>query len=85
MIRDCGHTGQASAIGAAEVDVVRLDAMPNNSDSAVIALGSERMNCALEAVERVCLASHHNLKRAVVVVTASVALRHDVILVCCRR
>jgi hypothetical protein len=51
--------------------------MADDPAAAVTASGRERMDRALEAIERVATVAFENSKRLVVVVSAHVAFRHD--------
>jgi hypothetical protein len=64
------------AVGAAEKLPLALYAMTDNSAPAVIARRSNRVNRALETVERVAVAGRYNFKGLVVVVAADFALCH---------
>ena len=63
---------------AAEKDARLLQAMPEDAGAAMIAGRRERMDGTFEAVKRMRLAVHRDLKRLVVVVAASFARSHDV-------
>jgi len=56
----------------------------DDADTAMIAGRRERVNGAFEAVERMRLAVHRDLKRLVVVIAASFARSHNVtfLLIC---
>ena len=70
---------------AAEKDARLLQAMPEDAGATMIAGRRERVDGAFEAVERMRLAVHRDLKRLVVVVAASFARSHDVtFLLMCR-
>jgi hypothetical protein len=72
--------GMFSAMGAAIDFAIGFDTMANYVAIAMFALGRERMNCTLEAVERVACAAHLHFKRLVIVVTTDFATCHDLIL-----
>jgi hypothetical protein len=56
-----------------------------NARSTVLACRRQGVNCALETIERVRFAVHHNLKRLVVVIAAGFACRHFFLLHTARR
>jgi hypothetical protein len=59
-------------VGAAEKSAVRLYAVADHFDAAVLAGGGESVNCALEAIERVRVTTGHTyLKRLVVPYTGN--------------
>src|SRR5688572_24462592 len=64
-----------TVLAAVEV-AARLHAVPDDAHTAGIAARRQRLDRALEAVERMGLAIHPDLERLVVVVTAQLALRH---------
>src|SRR6266545_2314713 len=63
-----------------------LQAMPDDSDSAMIAGWRERMNGAFEAIIGMRLAAHRDLKRLVVVIAAGFTCSHECppSPICCR-
>jgi hypothetical protein len=70
---------------AAEKGARLLQAMPEDAGAAMIAGWRKRVDGAFEAVERMRLAVHRDLKRLVVVVAASFARSHTspFLLMCC--
>ncbi len=61
---------------AAEHSAVLFEPVPDNAHTAVFARGCEQVNRAFEAVERIGPSALFYLERLVVIVSASVALRH---------
>src|SRR6185369_15474366 len=72
-----GLAGMLGAVDTAEDPAVRLDPMADHAAAAVLALGSERVDRALEAVEDVRGALFHHLEALVIVVAAHFASRHS--------
>ncbi len=73
-----GRAGHTGAVGAAVERAVHLDTVADDLYAAVLAGWGERVNRALEAVERTwLLTGHGDLEGFVVLVTAQVALGHD--------
>src|SRR5258707_15806985 len=85
LLRPCSHPITEAfdpfALGAVLAAVKRtrlLQAVPDDARSAMIAGRRERVDGAFEAVERMRLPVHGDLKRLVVVVTAGFAGSHGV-------
>jgi hypothetical protein len=55
---------------------VRFDAVSDDTAVAVWANRRKRVDCALEAIERVPLTAHDDFKRLVIIVLADFACRH---------
>jgi hypothetical protein len=68
----------ARAVDAAEDLSVGFNAMPDNPAVAVRANRSQRVDRALEAVERVALSTNHYFKRFVIFVFANFACSHNI-------
>ena len=67
----------ARAVGAAIERAVRLDAVPDHLDAAILADRGERVDRTLETVEGVRVpAGHAYLKSFIVVISADFALGH---------
>jgi len=75
-IRHPAHAHLPGAVGAAEHRSVGFDAVTDDRASAVLTARRQGMDRALERVERVLLASGHDLERLVVLVSADLAGRH---------
>src|SRR4051812_22768000 len=75
-ISDTGDTGMPRAIGAAEHARIRFDTVADDLAAAMLALRSQLVNRAFEAVEHVGLARHPHFEALVVIVAAHVTLRH---------
>src|SRR5215216_3471218 len=68
----------ARAVSAAVKRAVRLDAVPDHLDAAILAIGREGMYRALEAIESVRVSTGHTyLKGLVVVIAADFTLGHS--------
>src|SRR5437588_11998297 len=76
MILYIGDARLMRAVGATVEGVIGLDAVPDDPAPAVVAHGSELVNRALEAVERVARARRDNLEGQVIIVTADFTLCH---------
>src|SRR3954469_7069882 len=76
VVPDAARALDVRAVGAAVEGAVRLDPVADDLAAAVRADGSELVNGALEAVERVCRAGRDYLKGEVVLVAADFALGH---------
>jgi hypothetical protein len=64
-------------VGAAVKRAVRLDAVPDHLDAAILAVGREGMYRALEAVESVRVSTGHTyLKGLVILISTDLALSH---------
>jgi hypothetical protein len=67
----------ARAVGAAIERAVRLDAVPDHLDAAILAVGREGMYRAFEAVESVRVSTGHTyLKGLVILISTDLALSH---------
>ena len=55
---------------------VRFHTVADDTAAAVRANRRQRVNCALEAIERVALSAHDDFKRLVIIVLADFAFRH---------
>src|SRR5258706_13740441 len=73
---EAADTGPPGAIRTAEHPPLRLDSVADDLAPAVRALRRQRMNRALETVERMCRTSHRHVKGLVVVVAANTAGCH---------
>src|SRR5215213_6902344 len=68
----------ARAVSAAVKRAVRLDAVPDHLDIAILAVGREGMNRALEAVESVRVPTGHTyLKGLIVLISTDLAYGHS--------
>jgi len=74
------HSGHRCAGRAAVEGSGALNAVPDDLAATVRAHRCERMNGALERVERVCCAGHRHRERLVVAVAAYFALRHSILI-----
>lgn len=70
MVFNFTHSRLTRAVSAAVESVIGLDTMPYDLAAAMSTDGSELVNRALEAIERVVRASRDNLKGQVIIVTA---------------
>jgi hypothetical protein len=61
---------------AAEKGSVLLEAVSDDATSALLTTRGQGMDRALEAIEDVLLAAHHDLERLVVIVPAVFTCRH---------
>ena len=68
--------GRACAVDTTEDFSVRFDAVADDTAIAVRANRRQRVDCALEAIERVTLSAHDDFKRLVIIVLADFAFRH---------
>src|SRR3954466_3740919 len=68
--------GRACAINTTEDLSLRFDAVANYAAIAVWTNGCQRVDCALETIERVTLSAHDDFKGLVVIVPADFAFRH---------
>jgi hypothetical protein len=75
-IAQIGHAFLLSAVVAAIIGAILFKAVSDDARSAMLARRRQGMNCALETIERVRFAVHHNLKSLVIVIAASFACRH---------
>jgi hypothetical protein len=76
-VRHAFRSCHARTVGAAVEVTVRLNAVPDNLDAAVLADGGEGVDRALEAVERVRGAiGHSHLKALIVLISTHFALGH---------
>jgi hypothetical protein len=73
-ITSAAHAARTCAIRAAEHLAIRFHSVTGDATSAVRAVGRERVDGALEAVEHVALACQDHLEALVVVVVADLAL-----------
>jgi hypothetical protein len=74
-VRHAFRACHARAVGAAVKRAVRLDAVPDHLDAAILAVGREGMYRALEAVESVRVSSGHTyLKGLIVLISTDFAL-----------
>src|SRR5215217_2199089 len=80
-VGDAFRAGHARAVGAAVEVTVCLDAMADHLDAAVLASGSQSVDCTLEAVEGAHLTPRHTyLEGLIVVVSTDFALCHMYVL-----
>src|SRR5215210_9595157 len=76
-VGDAFRAGHASAVGAAVEVTVRLDAVPDHLDAAILASRSQGVDSTLEAVEGMRVATGHtHLESLVVIVAADFTLGH---------
>src|SRR6266550_6453612 len=71
------HSFELGAMLAAEECAFLFEPVTNDTNTAIVARRSQRMDCALKAVEGVGRAVHAHLKRLVVVISAGFASSHD--------
>jgi hypothetical protein len=76
MIDRAYHPLLPRAISAAEVILIRLDAMPDNLAATVRANGRKLVYSAFEAVEHMPISSRDDVERQIVIVAAYFAARH---------
>src|SRR5215204_4405274 len=77
-VRNAFRACHARAVGAAVEGAVRLDAVPDHPDVAVLADRGERVDRTLEAVEGVGVSSGHTyLKGLIVLISTDLALGHS--------
>lgn len=70
---------------AAIIGAILFQTVSDDPRSTMLARRRQGMNCALETIERVRFAFHHNLKSLVVVIAAGFACRHFFLLHAARR
>jgi len=68
--------GRSCAIDTTEDFSVCFNAVADDTAIAVRANRRQRVNCALEAIERLALSAHDDFKRLVIIVLADFAFRH---------
>jgi hypothetical protein len=66
-------------IAAINRTIAGLQPVAQDSDPAIIASGSQSVDSALQAIEDVALAGHHNLESLVILIAASFTTRHNIL------
>jgi hypothetical protein len=70
------HTFFVRTMSAAVVTSTGLDAVANDLAATVLAFGSQRVDCALEAIEIMRNAGHYNLNRFVILISTHFTFFH---------